>query len=414
MSAEDPFAGKAEWFDRNYRETSHGRVRLELVLERVVESLPPPPASVLDAGGGTGAFAIPLAERGYDVTVLDRSTEWLGVAEARAAEAGVRLTLVEGSTEDVARLFPGGRFDGVLCHTLLLYLDDPGAALRSLRAVARSGAVLSVLEKNREGLAMRPGLHGEPDEARRVLEDPMAAGRLGIVNRARSAGELRAVLLAAGWRTLDWAGVRLFSDLVLTFDPDQHRRLLELERAAGRKDPYRRVARFVHLRATTVEDPTPSLEMVQARSQERATAVTRSAWPPLQAMSGPELIEFLGGPRYGVVSTVRPDGRSHATMSAYRHHQGRLYLPTESGAVRIRNLAAEPSLTFIVTEGARGQHQLVLIEGDVIVHQDPEPVLSGWLRDEWRRAYGSELTWASRIIEVVPHRVLSYAATPRS
>src|SRR2546430_15107286 len=81
---EDRFAGKADWFDRGYRETSHGRARLELVLERILASLPGRPTRVLDAGGGTGAFAIPLAALGHDVTVLDRSTEWLGVAERRA------------------------------------------------------------------------------------------------------------------------------------------------------------------------------------------------------------------------------------------------------------------------------------------------------------------------------------------
>jgi S-adenosylmethionine-dependent methyltransferase len=262
----DPFAGKAEWFDRGYRDSSHGRVRMELVLERLIEALPPPPAAVLDAGGGTGAFAIPLAERGYDVTVLDQSAEWLAVAGLRAQDEGVRLRLVESPVEEAAEVMAGERFDAVLCHTVLLYLDDPEAVLRMLRGLAREGAILSVLEKNREGLAMRPGLGGDHAEALRVLDDPLAAGRLGIVNRARSAGELRAQLLRSGWQARDWAGVRLFSDLVLTFEPDVHPRLRELERAASRRDPYRRVARFVHLRAVTLDDPSPSLEMVQARS----------------------------------------------------------------------------------------------------------------------------------------------------
>ena len=39
----DPFEGKAAWFDRGYRETTHARIRLELVLERLLRRLPPPP-----------------------------------------------------------------------------------------------------------------------------------------------------------------------------------------------------------------------------------------------------------------------------------------------------------------------------------------------------------------------------------
>jgi S-adenosylmethionine-dependent methyltransferase len=411
---DDPFAGKAEWFDRAYRETSHGLVRLELVLERLLEWLPPPPAAVLDVGGGTGAFALPLAARGYEVTLIDRSAEWLEVA-ARTAEAeGVSLRGLEGAADDVLELAGGAVFDAILVHTLLLYLDDPTVLLRDLRRVAGPNAVLSVLEKNREGLAMRPGLAGEYDEAIRVLDDPMASGRLGIVNRARSQAELRALLLQSGWLAFDRAGVRLFADGMHSFDPDVHPRLLSLERAAGTRDPYRRVARMVHVLARPLPDPPESLEMIQARSYARASAGTRSAWPPEQAMSGPELFAFLDEPRYATISTGRPDGRPHAIPAAFRHRDGRLWLPTEAGAVRLRNVELEPSVSVVVSEGARGEHSLVIVEGEGIVHEDPGPVLDEWLREDWRRAHGTELDWASRIIEVVPTKVFSYVATERT
>ena len=60
MTPEDRFAGRADGFDEHYTEP-RGRVRLDLVLERLNHALPSPPARILDAGGGTGAFAIPLA-----------------------------------------------------------------------------------------------------------------------------------------------------------------------------------------------------------------------------------------------------------------------------------------------------------------------------------------------------------------
>jgi general stress protein 26 len=131
-------------------------------------------------------------------------------------------------------------------------------------------------------------------------------------------------------------------------------------------------------------------------------------------MWGPELTDFLEEPRYGTVSTTRPDGRPHATPAAFRHRAGRLYLPTEAGAARLRNLRDEPSLSLIVAEGAGERHVMVLVEGEIMIHEDPEPILAAWLRDAWGRAYGTELDWAERIIEVVPTRVFSYAATGRS
>jgi ubiquinone/menaquinone biosynthesis C-methylase UbiE len=44
---------------------------------------------VLDVGGGTGGFAVPLAQAGHAVTVLDPNPDALAALERRAAEAGV-------------------------------------------------------------------------------------------------------------------------------------------------------------------------------------------------------------------------------------------------------------------------------------------------------------------------------------
>lgn len=245
------FDERAEWFDEHYA-TTRGRIRLQLVLERLRETLPPPPARVLDAGGGSGVVAIPLAERGYDVTLLDPSEGMLRVALERIETARVDLVVARGAIDDVSRLTEGG-FDAICCHAVLMYVDDPGASLNALRSVARAGAVLSLLEKNRDGLAMRPGLRGDYEEALRVLDDPIAAGNLGIPNRSRSGEEWRRILESAGWRFDSAVGIRLFSDAADDALPDgAFGHLLRLEREAGRRDPYRAVARLIHMSATAV------------------------------------------------------------------------------------------------------------------------------------------------------------------
>ena len=114
-----------------------------------------PPATVLDVGGGSGAIAVPLAAQGYRVTVLDPSNAMLDLAGRHAADAGVELRLVPGGVESLAELAPGP-FDAVCCHAVLLYLDDPDVHLAALRRVVSAGATLSLLEKNRLALAMRP------------------------------------------------------------------------------------------------------------------------------------------------------------------------------------------------------------------------------------------------------------------
>ena len=405
-AVDDPFAGRAQWFAEHYRST-RGRARLELVLGRLLEALPEPPAEVLDAGGGTGAFSIPLAERGYRVTVLDRSREWLDQAEESARGSGVELTLVEGRVEEVRRVVDG-EFDALLCHTVLAYSEEPEGVLTALRSVARPGATLSVLEKNRLALPVRPGLQADYAEARRLLDEPLAAGRLGIVNRAYYPAELRAMLLRTGWRPGGWAGIRVFSDQAREeVEEDTFAAILSLERAAFTREPYRRMGRLVHLLGVA-DDAPPPLHEVQRISLSRASPATRESWPEEDALSPSELRAFLDRKRYGILSTTRPTGRPHAAMIAFLYRDGRFWLPAVAGSVRVRNAEHEPAASLVVTEGEGPQHIAVVIEGDALVHHDVEPILSEFLFDAWRRRFGSELDWAGAMIELLPRRVLSH------
>ncbi|MEZ5192836.1 MAG: methyltransferase domain-containing protein [Nocardioides sp.] len=88
-------------------------------------------ARVVDLGGGTGGFAVPLAELGHQVLVVDPSPDALA-ALARRADSGVtdRVTGVQGDLTDlvdvVAGAGQGGAADLVLCHGVLEVVDDPG------------------------------------------------------------------------------------------------------------------------------------------------------------------------------------------------------------------------------------------------------------------------------------------------
>ncbi len=245
------FDAKARWFDAHYSST-RGRVRLALVLERLASTLPAPPGRVLDVGGGSGVVAVPLARDGYDVTLLDPSEEMLHIARERAHEGGVQLSAERGAIVDVPRLAPGP-FDAICCHAVLMYLDDPSDALRTLRSVANPGGVLSLLEKNRAGLSMRPGLAGDYVEASRLLDDPVASGNLGIANRSRSFDEWRGLLARTGWEVESWVGIRVFSDGAPDdLSPERFDQLLDLERQAGRRESYRSVARLIHIVARAI------------------------------------------------------------------------------------------------------------------------------------------------------------------
>ena len=64
-----------------------------------------PAPAVLDLGGGTGGLAVPLAELGHHVTVVDPSPDALASLSRRSAESGVaeRITAVQGDADDPCR-----------------------------------------------------------------------------------------------------------------------------------------------------------------------------------------------------------------------------------------------------------------------------------------------------------------------
>ncbi len=232
-------------------ETLRGVVRQALMQRQISEHLREPPARVCDVGGGAGQNSIPLARRGYEVTILDPSEEMLQGArqmldaEERAVRDRVRL--VTGSGEDARRILGDEVFDAVLCHGVLIYLENPDPLIRALASIARPGAVVSILMKNAEALAMRPALEGRWREALTSFDTNRETNRLGIETRTDTVPEFSAKLKGHGIELERWYGVRVFTDHLDDRPPDPDLTdMLEVEWEAGRRDPYRRVARMVH------------------------------------------------------------------------------------------------------------------------------------------------------------------------
>jgi SAM-dependent methyltransferase len=100
--------------------------------------------SLLDLGCGTGTHAFLLADRGYEVTGVDRSAAMLALAHAKAGEhaRGNAVELTEG---DVRTVRTGRTYDAVLMLFAVLGYQtsdaDVAAALETTRAHLRPGGV---------------------------------------------------------------------------------------------------------------------------------------------------------------------------------------------------------------------------------------------------------------------------------
>lgn len=209
-------------------------------------------ARVLDVGCGQGTQALLVARAGHEVTGLDISADLLcrftEALAAEPAEVRARVRLLEGPGEAAPQLTPGP-FDVVLCHGVLMYLDDVGPMLNALSVVAAESAVLSLLVRNGLAPAMRAGLRGCWSEASAAFDRRDYVNRLGLAAHTHTPQELDAATRSYGWQRDAWYGVRIFTDHRDEEPPDADElsALLAAELQAGGRDPYRQIAALLHL-----------------------------------------------------------------------------------------------------------------------------------------------------------------------
>jgi 2-polyprenyl-3-methyl-5-hydroxy-6-metoxy-1,4-benzoquinol methylase len=215
------------------------------------------PAAVVDIGGGTGGFAVRVAELGHQVVVVDPSPDALATLARRADESGVadRVTGRQGDLASLPDLVPDGSADVVLCHGVLEIVDDPRTALRTLATALRPGGTLSLLVNQRHAAVVTRAMAGHFTAARTLLEGGVPEGHEGhSTGRRFTAGEITAVLDEAGLDAGPMHAVRVFVDLVpsslVDLEPGAAQALVELERAVATRPEYLTLATQIHTLAT--------------------------------------------------------------------------------------------------------------------------------------------------------------------
>jgi SAM-dependent methyltransferase len=226
----------------------------ERTRELVRRHLAPPPGVVLDVGGAAGAYALWLAEGGYEVHLVDPVPLHVEqAAEAsRAREAG---RLASARVGDARRLdFADGTADAVLLLGPLYHLTARGhrlAALAEARRVLKPGGVLFAAGISRFA-SLLDGLRGavfDHDAFARIvlrdLEDGQHRNETGLTAFFTTAyfhapDELAAEVRAAGFALAGLFAVEGPGAFVPDFarrwaDPTSRARLLDLVRRVERE-----------------------------------------------------------------------------------------------------------------------------------------------------------------------------------
>ncbi|MFC5220362.1 class I SAM-dependent methyltransferase [Streptomyces coerulescens] len=221
---------------------------------------------VLDVGMGGGTQALRLARAGHQVTGVEQDATLIAAAreELTGEPEGIRerVRLVQSDGRDTGVHFLPGSFDVVLCHGVLMHIEEPDPMLAGLARMLAPGGLLSLLVCNGDALAMRPGLSGDWSAAlsafdataqlphpRATSDDGGSPVRPGADVRADRLSDLTATLAGIGAPLHAWYGVRVFTDTAADEAgiPADVTALLAVEERAGKADPYRSVAALLHL-----------------------------------------------------------------------------------------------------------------------------------------------------------------------
>lgn len=222
--------------------------------ELILRHLPPPPITILDVGGGAGAYACWLAARGYAVHLIDPVPKHIDQARAAsAAQPGHPLASAEvGDARHLPQ--PDASVDAVLLLGPLYHLvdrDDRLACLREAYRVLRPGglawgAAISRFASTLDSLAH--GFFHDPAFApivARDLEDGQHRNPTGNPLYFTDAffhkpGELSREFLAARFHVMEVVAIEGLGWLAPDFDllwsdPLQRERLLAVTRKIERE-----------------------------------------------------------------------------------------------------------------------------------------------------------------------------------
>lgn len=115
---------------------------LEASAEHLVRLAAPQPGErAIDLGCGSGNATLPLLRSGAAVTAIDPSLRLLGLASARAHDAGYQLSTIVAGAESLP--LPDGDADLVVSHFGVIFCPDPEAAFSEIfRVLAPGGRLL--------------------------------------------------------------------------------------------------------------------------------------------------------------------------------------------------------------------------------------------------------------------------------
>ncbi len=239
--------GFAQW--QAYQQAPWGKLRYRVAHANLRQHLPPPPARILDLGGGNGLDSIPLVKLGYTAVLIDFSQEMITQGQKLAAleQVSDKITFQVG---DAMQFVGQEGFDIILCHNLLQYVEDVTAVLQNIHQSLRPGGIFSLMITNphTETLAYALRDYDLAAAQENLTKSTKYVETFDATIQRYTGDELKIMLQDCGFSLLEQYGVRAICDFMADnerkFDPDFYEQLEALELAVSNQYPYKLLARF--------------------------------------------------------------------------------------------------------------------------------------------------------------------------
>lgn len=135
----------AKWYDRNSRKSRLAEMQR---YANEVASHVSKDANILEVAPGPGYLSIELAKKGYNVTGVEISPDFVEIEKNNAKEANVSVNFKEGNASNLP--CEDNSFDFIVCSAAFKNFKEPVKALCEMNRVLKQGGTALIIDMNYE------------------------------------------------------------------------------------------------------------------------------------------------------------------------------------------------------------------------------------------------------------------------
>jgi Methylase involved in ubiquinone/menaquinone biosynthesis len=135
----------AKWYDKNSRKSRIAEMKryADEVASHVNKN-----ANILEVAPGPGYLSIELAKKGFNLTGVEISPDFVEIEKNNAKEANVSVNFKEGNASNLP--CEDNYFDFIVCSAAFKNFKDPVKALNEMHRVLKEGGTSLIIDMNYE------------------------------------------------------------------------------------------------------------------------------------------------------------------------------------------------------------------------------------------------------------------------